>query len=179
MKPRAARLDRSIAIHEAGHAVAHYFLHEPIEHVTIVEAGDTAGYVRTQRPLKAFQGDETSARYLKWVARAERNITIDLCGMLAQQREDRKAYRSVHGSSDRDHAVSVAEHVIGCGGPVLDKYLSYRSEVAKAFVELRWPQILAVADALLARRTLSWEELQNVIRESLGIASFNVSRASG
>mgnify|MGYP001590321076 CR=1 FL=1 len=179
MKPRAARLERSIAIHEAGHAVAHYFLREPVVHVTIDQKGDAGGHVRSKRTFREFRGDETTARYLKWQARAERIITIDLCGMVAQTKDDSDTYQSVHGQSDRDHAVSVAEKVVGCGGSVLDAYLAYRLEVAKAFVDLRWPQIIAVADALLTERMLAWEELQDVIRESLGIASFTISRTSG
>jgi hypothetical protein len=179
MNGRTARQQRSIAIHEAGHAVAHYFLREPIKHVTIAQRGDSGGHVASLGPLREPPADETSGRYLRWIARAEGQITIYLCGSIAQRKDDVRAHRSIHGQSDRHEAYDIASRVVGSGGAILERYLDYRNEVAKAFVDLRWREIVATAEALLDRETLDWLALQRVILKSLGIAQFTESGSAG
>lgn len=169
MSKRSASAERATAVHEAGHAVAHYFLRVPIRHVTIVEDEDNDGHVLALRSLIAPPADESSTRYLRWVEGAEQQITICFSGMLAQIKQDARSLRSFHSHSDRRKAVEIASHIVG-DGPVLQKYIDFRYEVARALVELRWPQIVDVADELMQRRTLSWKQLQGVILKSLGIS---------
>jgi hypothetical protein len=75
MNKRSARAERTIAVHEAGHAVAHFFCHVPIRRVTIERTGDAGGHVASLRPLKAPPADTSTVSYLRWIERAEREIT--------------------------------------------------------------------------------------------------------
>jgi hypothetical protein len=64
-------------------------------------------------------------------------------------------------------------------GPILDRYLAYRHEVARAFVDQHWPQVVAVADALLTRKSLNQLELRRVVLESLGYSETLISAGEG
>jgi ATP-dependent Zn protease len=151
------------AYHEAGHAVASYYLFHRIKKVTIVpdKKNDNAGSCHSKGPSLA--GIDVSISPRKQATIFD-NIKIFLAGEAAQARFNRRTIRQWHGSSDFHQAAGLALRLSGDarGAELLLDWLRHEAE---QLVAIRWREIEVVAEALLRRRTLTGEEVRAVINE--------------
>lgn len=186
--PRTTR--RLAAYHEAGHAVASFFLPcaAPTTRVTIREqdlGGEAAGAYLCESPPTLRDGADGNPD----VVRAE--AIVGLAGIEVDRRLTGNAFTS--GSDDdcevrrlireafldREIQDALADANLESAGPQeLDEIASRASEVveddleqlldslrgeARALIETRWPCVEAVAEALLEREVLSGDETRHII----------------
>ena len=154
---RKERRLQLIAYHEAGHAVAAVFLHQRIRDVTIRESRNYSGRCRLANKRRRDSTDEAFAA-----------IKIRYAGELALKRLAPRSSRQWHVSSgpfggdrDRDVIIDLALTQTDVAGvPLLLKWLEHETE---NLVDARWEKICAVAEALLNRKTLSGDEVREII----------------
>ena len=164
-----------IAIHEAGHAVAHVVLGVDFDYATIEPDGDSAGRVAYTRPhyiVESWNDGERDDPRLR--IHIENELIITLCGPAAQRI---KFPRSHHNNTitlsngekvlarGTDHS-QVTRTIFDLFGPndqVRWKYERYIAARAHALVEANWNDIEAVANALLKDRRLSEADVRRVM----------------
>jgi hypothetical protein len=152
-----SRLERT-AYHEAGHAIACIKLKRPFKQVTIIPKDNSLGHLQPHDKPKSIQPEvETSGRTRSWL---EREILITLAGLASENRfAGRHNWRGAGG--DFRDAVDIATYLY-FEPRLIEKYLSFKIEEAKCFVaaERVWDEIVAVAAALLRRKTLSARDVK-------------------
>jgi ATP-dependent Zn protease len=160
-KRKPTKEERCTAYHEAGHAVAAFYLHRKIRSVTICSDEGYSGNVRVRgrRRIEGTFDDSTDKVF--------NDILILYAGQLAQNRFAPRSLRRWHvqtGHSsllDHDQIVDLAlTQTDEAGVPLLLKFLKHQAE---NLVECRWDDIRAVAEALLKRKTLSGDEVRKII----------------
>jgi len=162
---KATRAEKSTAYHEAGHAVARYYLFHPIRKVTICpdKNDDSAGHCEG-KGRSYLDGIDVEISPRKQ-SRMFDNIKILLAGREAQRRFNKRSKRSVlncQAHSDWRKAVDLAIRLTTStrGTELLLEWLRHETE---SFVQLRWSDIEAVAAELLDRKTLTGEEVREII----------------
>ncbi len=171
MKTRSASgvQPAAVAYHEAGHAAAAWRLGIEFSEVTIVPAEDALGYVRRSGVVFRKQVRETlelggSDRSRAWAQfRAERYAVYCFAGFAAQKRFDPRSARNSHARSDREAALEGLRFLY----PPDEIRLHWRilKMRAEAFVRGHgvWDAVTALAEALIARKTLSGEEAREIM----------------
>jgi hypothetical protein len=153
------------AYHEAGHVVVAVWLNIWLRRKAATIIPDSTegfdGMVWTQWSFRGRPDVEITDRMY---VRLERHIVVSLAGEHAQRKYRPSSVRSRHGDSDRQDAVDILSHLV----PNMSSNeftLHYRllNERAKNLVEAHWPQIIAVANALLERKTLTEQEVREVM----------------
>jgi ATP-dependent Zn protease len=152
------------ARHEAGHAVAAYFLDHTVDTVTIEPSDDFAGTCHSRPDYGEDFAPDVEIDPAQYVMLLD-DIVVCFAGHEAEA-----AYRgrhNWHGSRrDREIAIDLASRL--CGSPeALAPLLKWRRVVARQFVKARSEEIHAVADALLVRTTLTGSEVREVITGAL------------
>ena len=148
---------RSIAYHEAGHAVVAHRLGVEVEHVTIVPDHTSRGHI-THGDLFCTHGRGSDR------ANLERAIAICLAGPLAQAWLLRRySERRCGGRQDYDCASGLARYLAGSAGE--REFLRCQERRTHALVEQYWNEIELVARALLERDQLSGAEVKHIIEE--------------
>lgn len=95
-------------------------------------------------------------------------------GYIAQKRFNPRSVRSWQASSDNIKACQLALYVTDpVGVELLLRWLYHQAE---NLVKLRWVEIRAVAKALLERKTLTGDELREVIDRALGLPPFGAQK---
>ena len=95
--------------------------------------------------------------------RVERLAIIQLSGdhRAAQIQPAQRPFVSCIG--DYQSAVSLTEHFVG-GDEELEAYLNLLAIRAKSLIEFHWDDVIAVADALLERRSLTAPQVRQILR---------------
>lgn len=172
---------RTVAYHEAGHAVAAFFLRHPIREVSIVPDGEALGRV-SQHPMprrirRRIEGGDLTPAAERWL---EEQAVITLAGAAAAGRLlGRKAwwrgarltvphskFGQVVVGGDVHEAVDLLEHMAGDPeeASLLLELMTYR---ARRLIEGRWEFVQALAQALLQRGRLSGDEARTVIVDDI------------
>lgn len=157
------RLEQT-AWHEAGHAVIAFFHDLPVRYATIRPREDSLGHVMPGNHPKWMQPDveippRTEARIRKTI---EKLLAGREAAWLVTGR-----YNNVGASGDDRQAFNLATHL--CDDDEAAAYLAWvriraRNMVRRPHVRV---SIEAVAQALLARKRLSGNEIKAVIREAI------------
>jgi hypothetical protein len=156
----AGARERATAYHEAGHAVACYYLGVKVKSATIVPDKDQRGHVRHEAMFRGLNPEiDLSGRAR---LQMERSIIIGLAGMAAQRRYDRKSWRHYHGASDFRVVVDLAFR-IGGDSDGTNQFLRWLELCTDRLVESRWQDIERVARALLERKIMAGSEIDEVI----------------
>ena len=157
MRTRELQRLKETAHHEAGHAVASWWLGVKFKYVTGAPAADSFGHLKPRYP-KWFQPDADSSDRVR--LHIEQDIIIGFAGQLAQAkfRGERPRY-GMHG--DNRQAVDMASYR-GGSTKTTEAYLRYCWCASEDLVSMRWREIQAVADALLERQTISYKEVIEV-----------------
>lgn len=156
------RRREATAYHEAGHAVAALHEDRPFKYVTIKPSEDSIGHVHYEASVV-----RTSARM------ADRNfmdygrLLVSLAGCKAERR---RMGRHNHAGAYEDYrrAVEVVCLTGETGGmmedrPFVRSVVRAAMQEAEDLVNMWWPEVDAVAKALVARETLSRSDVLDVI----------------
>jgi hypothetical protein len=159
---------QATAYHEAGHAVAKYVLRFDIKGVTIVPDKDSVGSVSGKLGLQLrvlADGFLSRATVAKW---HDLVVTI-MAGREAQRRFNPRSIRHYMASADREAAVRILSRLHPEEGGELRaafKFLEARTRNLVGHWK-HWGQIQDLAEALIAKRTLSGHEAKAVLAGSL------------
>ncbi len=151
---------RATAYHEAGHAIAAWRLRLKVHSGTIVPAPDYSGQVKHESPLRRTRLDIDGSDRARM--RAESAIIVSLAGPAAQKRFNPRSWRSHHGEYDFKLVTDLALRLNG-DGKTATAYCTWLSIVADNLVSANWQWVEIIAQALLARGTLSGDEVRNLI----------------
>jgi hypothetical protein len=157
---------RVTAIHEAGHAVASFYLHVKIKAVTIIPAKDSLGKL-THPPIR-FARDGEFDDSVRGIDRAERHVMVYWAGPLAQRRFAPRSRWRIAASSDFAGMSELFSRIQGADDRAAILYGKLLHRRAQLLVDLRWKDIEAVADALLEHKTLDAEGVRAAIDRTHG-----------
>jgi ATP-dependent Zn protease len=171
-KPTGRR-DRTVgqlsatAYHEAGHAFADWKFHFKIKQLTIVPGDGSLGTATT----KYFQFRQLEYGRLddgKRIGRYHDRIVTLLAGEEAQRRFDPKSIRKHHGAGDNDSVKELLMRLHPDAEEECRYAFRYLLARTRNLVSDRrnWRQIEDPAKALLERRTLTGEKVNDVIQAS-------------
>lgn len=154
----------NVAVHEAGHAVASYYLGTHLRYVTITrdKKGSTLGHTR-QRWVWFEDKRGAFDHSPRGRDRAERHILVSLAGQIALRRyAPRSRWRS--GSvGDTRQAIELFGYICDEDKQAGKLYLALLWRRAEWLIETKWKDVLEVAHALMARGTLKAEEVAKII----------------
>ncbi len=153
---------QATAYHEAGHAVAAWYLGAGVKSASIVPDADSTGRVYYERhPLEGIDIDLDDGPHVQ--ARLEDAIQIALAGPVAHRRFNPRSWRHHHG--EVDHRVATDLALKNCGSAeIASAYLKYLGLLARGIVKTNWVAVEALAEELLERRAMSGEDVEEVIR---------------
>jgi len=156
---------QATAYHEAGHAVVGYHNDLKFRYVTIKPSGDALGHVLSPASPKSFNPEFMTRTSYHAIVYWQRRLVTSFAGQFAEGKFLGKHPRHGHDSDDQQ-AVNVAIELTG-SQKQLQKYLDFSLVVAEETVNIFWPDIKAVATALIERETLSFKEVRDVIRATV------------
>ena len=160
------------AYHEAGHAVAAFFLRLPFRHITIEPEGESLGHVLCDNALGKKTDLHINDALYEMNARVERRIEAsvicDFAGLAAEAKyAGRHDWRGA--ASDFHNSVKYASYVCGCVQEETEAYLKLQRIRAKNMMNVgfQWAAVEALAEALLERRTIGCRTARKIIRKAL------------
>ena len=152
------------AYHEAGHAVASFFLHTGFRRVTIVPDDEAAGHSLDGMGGR-FHGQPDCEMTPAIRDYLERHIQVLLAGEIAQRKHSPRSVRQHHGRSDRHHAVGLALY-INSDPRAVELYLRWLEHCTEGLVVTRWAMVETVAEALAEHKTLTRAQVRALILEA-------------
>jgi hypothetical protein len=177
------RAKRTVAIHEAGHAVAAILHDIAFKHVTIVPADVVInsrpgvarcrpynGHVKLKPVPARFSAEETKdspASLDFW----HRRLIVILAGPAANKKLHPRAHWLGYAMADISDANHVIRDIQQCDGPVANAHYKYIEALATACIENNWKEIEAVAAALIEHDTLSEDQVRNAMIKHVTINS--------
>ena len=156
-------MSEATAWHEAGHAVAQFFLRTMpgVRRVTIVPTKDLLGHMAGQyspafrkRQRAGDWGPHTEVRHYE-------EIIMLLAGGIAERRATGRASH-VGARLDYEHAADFALAASG-NDAMANALLRWLRLRAEALLEMHWEDVKAVAVALMQENTLNSSRLREVI----------------
>lgn len=170
MTKRAERELRTVAYHEAGHAVMAIALGINLQKVTLIPENDSAGHCKLEK-ISVGDGADDSPRACK---RIESLAMISLAGAIAQRIQNRRSLRHYRSMPDYKSACDAAMALNGSGRQEAAwlKWIEIRTEDILRF---RWRAVEALSQELVLRRTLKGSEARAVVLEHFRHVEVEVS----
>ena len=165
MTPTVSDDLKATAYHEAGHAVAGWRLGCPILRVTVTPSGDYLGSVAGDNPIRHMFPDVDGAPEVDQAMREA--VIILLAGSVAQKRFDASSWREFHGASDFDFAGDLLLR-LGGNGERASEISDELNRQAEVLVERHWPEVGAVATALLEQHDMDGEAVIKLLENFTG-----------
>ena len=161
MKPTKAL--RSVAYHEAGHAVAAWEVSLPIKTLSIVPEADTAGRLVHPPYFKGVHPDADTSPCVQ--RRIENMVFVCYAGPEAERRFNPKGLWKDHAQGDWKQAIEILTHQVG-SDEELEAYCNLMRIRAKNFIALDhvWEDIEKLADELLVRQKMSGRDVDAVLQ---------------
>jgi ATP-dependent Zn protease len=162
---RSREEEEATAHHEAGHAVLAVYLNLGFEHVTIeANEGEDASGITMQ--LDEWHENTQEMRLHAEEAFWQRRATMLYAGVEAHRRFAPSADCEAGAGSDYRSAADAIERITA-DAKSQDALHSYTRRRAQLLVEHYWPEIKALAGALLKDRSLNSEQIREILRASL------------
>jgi hypothetical protein len=164
MKPKDLRKPQALAAiahHEAGHAVAAFFLKLSIGRTGVSIIPDrTRQALGTSHVLSQLRERLDICVSPRTHVRIENLAVMCLAGDVAE----RKFYPRRHfgGQKDQHEAVELLSYISG-SNEIITARLKVAALQARGLVELRWQEIAAVAAALMENKTLTADQVRQAI----------------
>jgi hypothetical protein len=158
---------KTVAYHEAGHAVAAIRFRRAFKSVTVVPGEDNLGHARMFDVPQSVIDDDTAGpdnfagRHI-----IEKAILVSLAGPAAE-REFVGRFDHRGAGSDYQNCVDLALHLYGV--VTAEKFIDFLLSLARDFVRTRIAsvQIEAVAEALIDQKTLSARRVKAICDEAI------------
>jgi hypothetical protein len=174
-----SRRRRTVAIHEAGHAVAAILHDIAFKHVTIVPAVVKSngrpgiaryrpcdGHVRLKPVPARYSAEETKdspASLDFW----HRRLIVNLAGPAAHKKLHPHAHWLGYAGPDMDEAIHVIRDIRQCAASsVVNAHYKYIEALATACIENYWKEIEAVTAALIKHNTLSSDQVREAMLDA-------------
>jgi hypothetical protein len=162
MNRRALRIRTETAHHEAGHAVASYVLHVKFNGVHIIPDLQANFLGRTCKEPESIRPD--------WLDQCEleSRVIVSLAGMAAEARYTGKAdWR--FGADDFNFVFDVIAKLNHFADEDLPSYVEYLWVRAQNLLRRpgHWQSVQAVAEALLQKNELTYEEVRSIVKPLL------------
>jgi len=171
--------DQATAYHEAGHAVAAFYVERAFTNISIEEDEDSFGRVIRRAPGEWFRPDaEVDGRTRR---RIEQDIMIGLAGPLAEERFTGTSNDAGAGlimpegmdvgillpGSDLQRVVDLSLYVSGGGDDEASAFVEWLRQRTLSLLNQHWPSrsLEELAAQLLVDRTLSWKRAKQVIQK--------------
>lgn len=152
---------RSVAIHEAGHAVAAIAVRRGVHGATIVPEAEIDGRVRTARFGNTFRPDiDLPPGHQRLLEAA---ILVLMAGHEAERIDGRRGRRG--DTIDLITAANLAAHACGSDEEI-EALMELQRVRAHNILRLRWNAVLAVAGALLAEKSVSGPRIRALVAEA-------------
>jgi len=162
-----------VAYHEAGHAVIAWRLGLLRKKgASIVPNDYSSGRVHSRRG-RGEDGHTSNSGQAQLLA--ERYVMLCMAGIEAQRRHNPRSARSWQFESDRDQAIDWLGTVCEFSSDQFAAYWKLLQIRTRDMVQLHWKQIEAVAARLLVSKTLTGEQVRQVIHESYGLPRLRVA----
>jgi hypothetical protein len=156
MIPMPSFQDRVVtAFHESGHAIGGLYSGLAVVEVTVIGDGDCDGVSRIPLPKENRRERLPDCVRMLLAGPVAERVWYGLHGFICEERwpggagDVERARRLVRCFYD---AADAHKFLVGFGAPVT------------RFVEKHWAEIVAVAEALAARGTLSGAEIERIVR---------------
>ena len=151
------------AYHEAGHAVIAFHEGISLTSASIIKSDGWDGMVHYENPFgrSNFETTRSDANRLK----AERYARATLAGYFAQRKFDRRTVRSWHAHSDRHKAADIMEYFVA-SDLELNAWLRLLEIQAKQILEIRWPDVRALAMQLMERKKMNGRQIRACLNQS-------------
>jgi len=163
---RKARNETPVAYHEAGHAVIALRLGLLRKKgVSIVPNDHSRGRVHSRRG-RGEDGSISNSGQAQLLG--ERHVMLCMAGIEAQRRHAPRSVRSWHFENDRDQAIDWLGTVCEISSDQFAAYWKLLQIRTRDMVQAHWKRIEAVAARLLVSKTLTGEQIREVIQESYG-----------
>lgn len=160
-----ARALRTVAIHEAGHAVVAHFQHVKIRDVTIVPTKTFKGLVRRTHVRFVHHGMFDDS--LAGSDRAERHIRVAFAGQIAQRKFAPRSKWKRGGAADHALAMELFWPICHADREARDLHLQMLWREAECLVDRWWKVIRLLADELIEHKTLTRDEAREVIEREI------------
>ena len=160
--------ERNAAYHEAGHAVAHWFLDLRVGRVTIVpdEKNGTAGTCRGGNALRRHHDPESAGFHDRHQWRMERDVLVLLAGTEATRiltgRSDH-----VGASSDYHKAIDLLSYYTPENTEESRLHFKLLRQRVRRLLTLKWSAVQELAEQLLQRKTLSGKQAVAAMAEGM------------
>jgi hypothetical protein len=150
------------AIHEIGHCVAYNEFGLKFKYVSIVKENDTLGHVASLGIFKIASFDYFNIKKSCSQKRLEAEIVISICGNTAEC----KYLNKKNTKKDEDYS-KYSELIFRMyDNPIImRKYYLFLNSIAENIIERRWDLITHLADILLIKKTLSYDEYKQEKKE--------------
>lgn len=150
------------AYHEAGHAVVALAQGLRMERVTIKPSEGSHGHARASLDeLKGvLMNGEVAGRRLR--NQIEKHMRQRLAGSISQRRFRPLSYRSHHSRDDDEFVLDLSAH-LGLSPEEANVRIAQLGDETDRLIKAHWPEIIAVATALLERETLSAAQLRRIV----------------
>jgi hypothetical protein len=146
--------------------------------VTIKSEGDSLGHVLNVRGPKWLNDEIGVIGSVRARLHAERYIVYGMAGQIAEEKfRGRRPHPWAHSDDDRS-AIVLAMRAIPGSQRTVNAFLHYCFESARDIIDSQWPQVAAVAAALLAQNTLTYEEALEVIMPGAKALRLSPKRAA-
>ena len=156
---------KRVAYHEAGHAVACWALRRGFHHVSIESKRKTAGRVGHRAwQLESLKGIESrlDARIKRL---AHREILIDMAGHEAERHYCGEEADCDCSQEERDSIVYLALRLANEDTKEAQALLALHRIKAKKLVQANWPQVEAIARALVDSKWLMAHRVRQICRD--------------
>ena len=149
------------AYHEAGHAVVAYLLGRRLKRVSIVPNSDAETLGHCQRvPHRNFHPDRIGT---KFDGRMVDEMVASIAGPMAEEKFSGRRHTQ---GAQKDY--QMAEDLVAYVTPSFEEGRDFYKWVrgrTKRMLDTRWPQVTAVAEALLEKQELAGDKVLKVIGE--------------
>lgn len=149
---------KHVAYHEAGHAVIHLAIGKPFDYVTIIPGKDrSAGQVASVPGTKIRACDDAIICYAGSIADAKARHISAVYSLYA------------HGTTDRIYAedcLKIWQKDAATENTMNDLYREYTMQ-ARDYVNHCWKEIQKLADALLEKGILTYNEVVDLVGDSI------------
>jgi ATP-dependent Zn protease len=150
--------ETATAYHEAGHTVMHLLTDVLIDSVSIIPTDDDLGYTRWEHGAAAFFSlNRGNYRSRELQALAKAHALICMAGIVAEEIKFGSPYEDGAGH-DLDSFHDVAYYMTRDTGG----YATQKKHQAKRMLRQHWGKVEAIAAALLERKILTAEEVNQI-----------------